>query len=237
MGSKIFYRCFEVDDAGVSPQANPSRPPRGEKSSYTLPPARALRREGRPVRPWREAHSLSPCPDGQRQRLRTRKPDPIARVLHPRSDNTRCCPADSSWACPPRLPENRYILVQSTSKADGQVRPAGVVQMCPPESRMPDAAHLPWNMKPGGRDGLPSAGSPYHVGVKDAAENQRNGVVKKSVPVTVVLNIRQQRRRGEPQARPSRPPLFIRSQEPARRVPSFFLSPPIPFIPHCCLFP
>ena len=29
------------------------------------------------------------------------KPDPIARVLHPRSDNTRCCPADSSWACPP----------------------------------------------------------------------------------------------------------------------------------------
>ena len=101
MGSKIFYRCFEVDDVGVSPQANPSRPLRGEKSSYTLPPARALRREGRPVRPWREAHSLSPCPDGQRQRLRTRKPDPIARVLHPRSDDTRCCPADSSWACPP----------------------------------------------------------------------------------------------------------------------------------------
>ena len=71
------------------------------KENYTLPPARTLRREGRPVRPWREAHSLSPCPDGQRQRLRTRKPDPIARVLHPRSDNTRCCPADSSWACPP----------------------------------------------------------------------------------------------------------------------------------------
>ena len=101
MVSKIFYRCFEVDDVGVSPQANPSRPPRVEKSSYTLPPARALRREGRPVRPWREAHSLSPCPVGQRLRLRTRKPDPIARVLHPRSDNTRCCPADSSWACPP----------------------------------------------------------------------------------------------------------------------------------------
>ena len=71
------------------------------KSLYTLPPANALRREGRPVRPWREAHSLSPCPDGQRQRLRTRKPDSIARVLHPRSDDTRCCPADSSWACPP----------------------------------------------------------------------------------------------------------------------------------------
>ena len=101
MGSKIFYRCFEVDDAGVSPQANPSRPPRGEKSSYTHTPARTLRREGRPVRPWREAHSLSPCPEGQRQRLRTRKPDPIARVLHPRSDNIRCCPADSSWSCPP----------------------------------------------------------------------------------------------------------------------------------------
>ena len=71
------------------------------KSLYTLPPAKALRREGRPVRPWREAHSLSPCPVGQRLRLRTRKPDPIARVLHPRSDDTRCCPADSSWACPP----------------------------------------------------------------------------------------------------------------------------------------
>ena len=71
------------------------------KSLYTLPPAKALRREGRPVRPWREAHSLSPCPVGQRQRLRTRKPDSIARVLHPRSDDTRCCPADSSWACPP----------------------------------------------------------------------------------------------------------------------------------------
>ena len=71
------------------------------KSFYTLPSAKALRREGRPVRPWREAHSLSPCPFGQRLRLRTRKPDSIARVLHPRSDNTRCCPADSSWACPP----------------------------------------------------------------------------------------------------------------------------------------
>ena len=34
MGSKIFYRCFEVDDVGVSPQANPSRPPRGEKLLY-----------------------------------------------------------------------------------------------------------------------------------------------------------------------------------------------------------
>ncbi len=71
------------------------------KNFYTHTPERALRREGRPVRPWREAHSLSPCPVGQRLRLRTRKPDPIARVLHPRSDDTRCCPADSSWACPP----------------------------------------------------------------------------------------------------------------------------------------
>ena len=34
MGSKIFYRFFEVDDVGVSPQANPSRPPRGEKLLY-----------------------------------------------------------------------------------------------------------------------------------------------------------------------------------------------------------
>ena len=33
MGSKIFHRCFEVDDVGISPQANPSRPPRGKKYS------------------------------------------------------------------------------------------------------------------------------------------------------------------------------------------------------------
>ena len=84
---------------GFRRQTRPGRPE--GKNFYTHTPARALRREGRPVRPWREAHSLSPCPDGQRLRLRTRKPDPIARVLHPRSDNTRCCPADSSWACPP----------------------------------------------------------------------------------------------------------------------------------------
>lgn len=84
---------------GFRRQTRPGRPE--GKNFYTLPPAKALRREGRPVRPWREAHSLSPCPVGQRLRLRTRKTDPIARVLHPRSDNTRCCPADSSWACPP----------------------------------------------------------------------------------------------------------------------------------------
>ena len=35
MGSKIFYRYFEVDDVGGSPQANPSRPPRGQKLLYT----------------------------------------------------------------------------------------------------------------------------------------------------------------------------------------------------------
>ena len=87
------------DVGGRRRQTRPGRPE--GKNFYTHTPARALRREGRPVRPWREAHSLSPCPDGQRLRLRTRKPDPIARVLHPRSDNTRCCPADSSWACPP----------------------------------------------------------------------------------------------------------------------------------------
>ena len=101
MGSKIFYRCFEVDDVGAFPQANLSRPPRGQKLLYPYT------REGSPPGgqtrscPWREAHSLSPCPDGQRRWLRTRKPNPIARVLHPRSDDTRCCPADSSWACPP----------------------------------------------------------------------------------------------------------------------------------------
>lgn len=77
------------------------RAARRAKSFYTHPPAKALRRESRPVRPWRKAHSLSPCPDVQRQWLRTRKPDPIARVLHPRSDNNRRCPADSSWPCPP----------------------------------------------------------------------------------------------------------------------------------------
>ena len=70
---------------------------------------------------------------------------------------------------------------------------------------MPDAhASAFEHEKPAAGKGSP-AGSPYRVGVKDATENQRNGVVKKSVPVTVVSNIRPQRRRGEPQARPSRP--------------------------------
>ena len=84
------------------------------------------------------------------------------------------------------------------------------------------------NIRPQRRRGAPQARPSRppglqiqnHVGVKDATKNQRNGVVKKSVPVTVVSNIRPQRRRGAPQARPSRPPFFIRSQEPARRVPS-----------------
>ena len=86
--------------------------------------------------------------------------------------------------------------------------------------RMPDAhASAFEHEKPAAGMGFPSD-SPYHVGVRDATENQRNGVFKKSVPVTVVSNIRPQRRRGAPQARPSRPPFFIRSQEPARWVPS-----------------
>ena len=92
---------YSDPDAVGASRGKPIPAAQRAKSFYTLSPAKALCREGRPVRPWREAHSLSPCPDGQRQRLRTRKPDPIARVLHPRSDNTRCCPADSSWACPP----------------------------------------------------------------------------------------------------------------------------------------
>ena len=54
---------------------------------------------GRSVRPWREAHNLSPCSSGQRLRLRTRKPAGLARVLHPWSDHCRYYPADSSWAC------------------------------------------------------------------------------------------------------------------------------------------
>ena len=64
-------------------------------------------------------------------------------------------------------------------------------------------------------------GSPYHVGVRGPTEIHRNEVIDDSVSTTIGLNIRPQRRRGEPQARPSRPALFIRSQEPARRVPSF----------------
>ena len=47
------------------------------------------------------------------------------------------------------------------------------------------------------------AGSPYAVGVKGPMENQRNGIVETSVFKTVGSNIRLQRRRGVPQARPS----------------------------------
>ena len=126
MGSKIFHRCFEVDDVGIRPrQTHPGLP--DEKSppipvlTYTSP----FRWEGRPVRPWREAHSLSPCPDGQRLRLRTRKPNGLARVLHPRSDDTRCDPADSSWACPPGSWRIDVYSYKVPSKARGPVRPAG----------------------------------------------------------------------------------------------------------------
>ena len=71
--------------------------------------------------------------------------------------------------------------------------------------RMPDAHASAFERKtPAAGTGFPG-GSPYHVGVTDPTRNQRNGVVKKSVPLTVVSNIRPQRRRGAPQARPSRP--------------------------------
>ena len=84
------------------------------------------------------------------------------------------------------------------------------------------------NIRPQQRRGAPQARPSRpdslqiqnRVGIRDATKNQRNGVVKKSVPVIIVSNIRPQRRTGAPQARPSRPPFFIRSQEPARRVPS-----------------
>ena len=124
MGSKIFHRCFEVDDVGIRPRQTHPGLPEG-KNFYTHTPARALRWEGRPVRPWREAHSLSPCPDGQRLRLRTRKPDTIARVLHPKSDDTRCYPADSSWACPPGSWRIDVYSYKVPSKARSPVRPAG----------------------------------------------------------------------------------------------------------------
>ena len=40
------------------------------------------------------------------------------------------------------------------------------------------------------------AGSPYHVGIRDATEIHRNEVIEDSVPMTVLSNIRPQRRRG-----------------------------------------
>ena len=60
---------------------------------------------------------------------------------------------------------------------------------------------------PPGRPGMGSpAGSPYHVGVRDATENHRNRVVEDSVSMTVRSDVRLQRCSGEPKARPSRPP-------------------------------
>ena len=86
--------------------------------------------------------------------------------------------------------------------------------------RMPDAhASAFEHEKPAAGMGFPS-GSPYHVGIKGPTEIHRNEVIEDSVPVTVVSNFRPQRRRGAPQARPSRPAVFIRSQEPAQQVPS-----------------
>ena len=56
MGSKNFYRCFEVDDVGVA-AGKPVLAAQRAKTSIPIHPRGALRREGRPVRPWREAHS------------------------------------------------------------------------------------------------------------------------------------------------------------------------------------
>ena len=85
---------------------------------------------------------------------------------------------------------------------------------------MPDAhASAFEHEKPEAGMGSP-AGSPYTVGISSPTKNPRNGSVEDSVSGTVVSNLRPQRRRGEPKARSSRPPVFIRSQEPAQRVPS-----------------
>ena len=66
----------------------------------------------------------------------------------------------------------------------------------------------------------PPAASPYSVEVSGPMKNHRNGIVEKSVLLTHIPNLRYQRRRGVPRARPSRPPDFIRFQEPALRVSS-----------------
>ena len=47
------------------------------------------------------------------------------------------------------------------------------------------------------------AGIPYHVGIEGTTKNQRNGIVEILVFKTAGPNVRLQRSRGEPQARPS----------------------------------
>jgi hypothetical protein len=100
MGSKIFHRCFEVDDVGIRPRQTHPGLPEG-KNFYTHTPARALRWEGRPVRPWREAHSLSPCPDGQRLRY-----GPGSRTLSPACSTPRALlsMAPAKYRLPPMPP-------------------------------------------------------------------------------------------------------------------------------------
>ena len=51
-------------------------------------------------------------------------------------------------------------------------------------------------------------GSPYHVDIEAPTKNQRNGLIEKSVSLILISNIRPQRRRGEPQARPSLAAVF-----------------------------
>ena len=53
------------------------------------------------------------------------------------------------------------------------------------------------------------AASPYIVGVIDFNGNHRNGIVDGSVPETTGSIARQKRGRGVPEARPSRPPIFL----------------------------
>ena len=119
MGSKIFHRCFEVDDVGIRPRQTHPGLPEG-KNFYTHTPARALRWEGRPVRPWREAHSLSPCPDGQRLRY-----GPGSRTLSPACSTPRATTPDVIPPTPPgpALPapgESMYTRTKYQARPEAQ---------------------------------------------------------------------------------------------------------------------
>ena len=126
--SKIFYRCFDGDDVGVSPQANPSRPPKGEKSSYTRTDLHLTLPSGGQTRSSLAGGSQPialPC------RSKAAATDQEAGPYRPRAPpQERQHPMLSRrllLGLPSQLPKNRRILTQNTSKADSSTN------LCPPE--------------------------------------------------------------------------------------------------------
>ena len=124
MKSKIFYRCFEADGVGVSPQANPSRPPRGKKLLYPF-----TRKSSPPGGQTRSSLAGGSQPIALPCRSKAAATDQEARWSRPRAPLVERPLSMLSrrllLGLPSRLPGYPRILSQNASRGGGQVRPAG----------------------------------------------------------------------------------------------------------------